>query len=228
MTLLEIGGFQPFSTTDWPGQLCAVVFVQGCPWRCHYCHNPGLQPRQRAPDAPRWVDVTALLRRRAGRLDGVVFSGGEPTLDAALPEAIAEVRAMGFRIGLHTGGIYPERLAALLPALDWIGLDLKADAAGYDALTGARGSAGAAAESLRLVAASGRPFEVRTTWDRAWLGDEALLSMAAQLQSHGVRRWVLQRQRAETAPGVWTPIAPPAPAALGEQLRSQGLAVEWR
>lgn len=230
--VLELGGFQPFSTTDWPGQLCAVAFVQGCPWRCGYCHNPGLQPRQRAAGAPRWPEVQLLLQQRAGLLDGVVFSGGEPTLDAALPDAIDDTRAMGFGIGLHTAGIYPRRLEALLPRLDWIGLDLKADAAGYAALTGAPGSAETAAESLQLVAASSVPFEVRTTCDGTWLGDEALLAMAAQLRALGVTRWVLQRERrplvgAAGATGAWQTAAPAA-TALCDRLRGEGLAIEWR
>lgn len=227
--VLELGGFQPFSTTDWPGQLCAVAFVQGCPWRCGYCHNPGLQPRQRAPGAPRWPEVQALLKQRAGLLDGVVFSGGEPTLDAALPDAIDDTRAMGFGIGLHTAGIYPRRLEALLPRLDWIGLDLKADAAGYAALTGVPRSADVAAESLQLVAGSGVPFEVRTTCDSAWLGDEAMLAMAAQLRALGITRWVLQRERrpVKGTTGAWQTAAPAA-TTLGDRLRSEGLAIEWR
>ncbi len=92
---LSVGGFEPFSTQDWPGRLAAVVFVQGCPWRCSYCHNPGLQS-QCAPQAGlRWADLRARWRTRIGLLDGLVFSGGEPTLDPALPSALAEVREVG-------------------------------------------------------------------------------------------------------------------------------------
>jgi pyruvate formate lyase activating enzyme len=227
--LLELGGFQPFSTTDWPGRLCAVAFVQGCPWRCGYCHNPGLQTRQRAPGAPRWDEALALLAQRVGLLDGVVFSGGEPTLDPALPDAIDDVRAMGFAVGLHTAGIYPRRLQALLPRLDWIGLDLKADAHGYAALTGAPESGHAAAQALQLVADSGLPFELRTTYDRGWLGDDALLAMGAQLRAHGVRHWVLQRQRrpVDGCAGSWTTAAA-APAEVSAHLRHSGLSLEWR
>lgn len=225
--MIEVGGFQPFSTTDWPGRLCAVVFVQGCPWRCSYCHNPALQARGRSADPPRWPGVLAVLEQRCGLLDGVVFSGGEPTLDRHLPQAIDAVRGLGFGIGLHTAGIYPARLRALLPRLDWIGLDLKADAEQHDRVTGVRGSARAAYQALELVAASGVAFEVRSTGDAMLLTEARLLDMARRLRQHGVRRWVLQRRRPAQADP-----APASEAWPGAQLQARieatGLAVAVR
>lgn len=207
---LRVGGFEPFSTTDWPGRLVAVVFVQGCPWRCGYCHNQRLQPRQRSADAPDWEAVRALLRRRQGLLDGVVFSGGEPTLDPALPEAVADVRDLGFAVGLHTSGAYPLRLAALLPRLDWVGLDLKATPQAYAAVTGVPRSGAPAMRSLALLAAGQVPFEVRTTGDADLLPAAALREMAALLARHGVRDWVLQPCRREGAHGLQSAAWPDA------------------
>jgi len=225
--VLEVGGFQPFSTTDWPGRLAAVVFVQGCPWRCSYCHNPDLQPRARDEAAPwDWPAVRSVLEHRRGLLDGVVFSGGEPTLDPYLPQAIDDARALGFGIGLHTAGIYAKWLAELLPRLDWIGLDLKAAAAGYDDVTGARGSALAAQRALALVAGSGVACEVRTTYSAELQRPDDLLDMARQLREAGVARWVLQRRRTE-AGGGWTVEAPPAADMLA-RLAAEGLQIELR
>jgi pyruvate formate lyase activating enzyme len=227
--VLEVGGLQPFSLSDWPGRLCAVVFVQGCPWRCGYCHNPGLQSRERTSDAPAWPEVLDLLHRRQGLLDGVVFSGGEPTLDGALHDAIDETRALGFRIGLHTAGIYPRRLESLLPRLDWIGLDLKTERTRYRALTGAARAGTAAAQALRLVATSGVPFEIRTTYDGAQLADDALFAMAGQLRESGIDRWVLQRQRHASTTGdrAFRFAAPPPPGVI-DRLGGLGLAIELR
>lgn len=196
---LTLGGFTPLSTTDWPGKLAAVVFLQGCPWRCGYCHNAGLQPRCAEARAPRWPEVLARLKRRAGLLDGVVFSGGEPTLQRGLGDAIEAVRAADLQTGLHTAGIYPTRLAALLPQLDWVGFDLKtdpADAAAYDALAGASHSAAAVRRSLDALLASGVDFEVRTTYHPLLISDDALMAMARLLQTLGIRQWVLQRWQA--------------------------------
>ena len=83
LRLLKVGGVAPFTATDYPGQLAAVLFVQGCPWRCGYCHNTHLQPRTRE-GAVSWAKVMSFLARRVGLIDAVVFSGGEPTSDPAL------------------------------------------------------------------------------------------------------------------------------------------------
>jgi pyruvate formate lyase activating enzyme len=120
--MLKVGGITPFTATDYPGQIAAVVFVQGCPWRCGYCHNPHLQPR--LADSPLdWTRIRNLLQRRVGLVDAVVFSGGEPTIDPHLADAIGEVKEMGFKVGLHSGGIYQNRFNEILPMLDrcWTG-----------------------------------------------------------------------------------------------------------
>jgi anaerobic ribonucleoside-triphosphate reductase activating protein len=159
---LKVGGYAKFTSTDFPGELAAVVFVQGCPWRCGYCHNPHLQPRGGEP-AIRWKDLLAFLAGRAGLLDAVVFSGGEPTIDPALEDAMRSVKALGFKVGLHTAGIYPERLKEVLPLVDWVGLDIKTSFDAYDELTGAPGSGKAAHAAARIVLDSGVPYEFRTT-----------------------------------------------------------------
>lgn len=171
--MLRIGGFTPFTTTDYPGHLAAVVFCQGCPWRCAYCHNPHLLPTD-GPETHAWADILAFLETRRSLLDAVVFSGGEPTLQSNLPEAIAAVRALGFKVGLHSAGMYPERLAPLLPLIDWIGLDVKAQAADYPRITGVPGSGEKAWESLHRVLASGIPRQLRCTWSPALLSEAEL------------------------------------------------------
>jgi pyruvate formate lyase activating enzyme len=192
--VLELGGFLPLSTVDWPGRLAAVAFVQGCPWRCGYCHNPELQRRGRRT-GPAWSSVLETLGRRVGLLDGVVFSGGEPTTDPRLAQAVSQVRALGLEAGLHTAGIYPERLAALLPDLAWVGFDIKTDFAAYEALTQRRRSGEATRRSLEHLLASGVACEIRTTYHPALIGGQALLDCARALKALGVRDWVLQRWR---------------------------------
>ncbi|WP_057956567.1 anaerobic ribonucleoside-triphosphate reductase activating protein [endosymbiont of Ridgeia piscesae] len=163
---LRVGGLTPLTTVDYPGELAAVIFCQGCPWRCHYCHNPDLLPRQSEQQIP-WDQILAFLQTRRGLLDAVVFSGGEPTLQRGLPDAIGQVKAMGFKVGLHSAGPYPERLRELLPLLDWIGLDIKALPEDYAGLTGVRQSGERAWESAALVIESGLPHQIRTTLDPA-------------------------------------------------------------
>lgn len=194
--MLRIGGFTPLALSDWPGQLAAVVFCQGCPWRCRYCHNPHLLPR-RAVTSLKWQDVLAFLGRRRGLLDAVVFSGGEPTLQAGIAGAMREVKEMGFRVGLHTAGIYPRRLKALLPLTDWVAMDIKAPFEEYAVTTGARASGNAAFESMQLILASGVDHEFRTTVHPALLPQNSLATLAQWLAQLGVRNYVLQEFRAQ-------------------------------
>ncbi|MFP5419479.1 MAG: anaerobic ribonucleoside-triphosphate reductase activating protein [Gammaproteobacteria bacterium] len=194
--MLKVGGLTPLSTTDWPGMLAAVVFCQGCPWRCGYCHNPGLIPPRGKNEIP-WRDVLAFLRRRLGLLDGVVFSGGEPTVQANLPDAMREVRRLGFKVGLHTAGMYPHRLAEVLPLADWVGIDVKAPVAGYPRVTGVAGSGERALAGLQQVLASGVAHEVRTTVHPALLDDSEVTELARDLARRGVRRYVIQAARGE-------------------------------
>ena len=196
MTVLRVGGFTPLSTTDWPGMLAAVVFCQGCPWRCRYCHNPDLISARGEHEIP-WEAVLAFLHRRQGLLDGVVFSGGEPTLQASLAEAMRQVRALGFRIGLHTGGMYPEKLAAVLPLVDWVGLDVKAPFAEYARVTGVTGSGERARAGLQQVLASGVAHEIRTTVHPALIPDADVEGLARELAARSVKHYVIQAFRSQ-------------------------------
>lgn len=187
----DVAGLVPLSTTDFPGRLSAVVFLHGCPWRCRYCQNPELQPRPARGELP-WESVLRFLDQRRGLLDAVVFSGGEPTLQASLGTAVNDVRARGFAVGLHTAGIYPRRLAEVLPRLDWVGLDVKAPFEDYPRVIGRATGAAAARESLDLLLAAGVEFEVRTTWHPSLIGEGELVALAEALAGRGVRRYALQ------------------------------------
>lgn len=193
MSKLQIGGLTPLTSTDFPGCLAAVIFTQGCPWRCGYCHNPHLIPRDNGPLD--WAEVTRFLRRRQGLLDAVVFSGGEPTLQDGLLPAINEVRDLGYKIGLHTGGMYPSRLKELLPVLDWVGVDIKASTADYASVTATPCSGEKAHESARLLLESGVPYEFRTTVHALYHTPESLLKLAEELRSLGAKHYVLQEFR---------------------------------
>jgi pyruvate formate lyase activating enzyme len=196
---LRIGGLTRCSSIDLPGRLAAVVFLQGCPWRCGYCHNPELLDANGDTQLT-WADVRAFLQRRRGLLDAVVFSGGEPTLQPALGAALDEVRALGFQTALHTGGAYPERLAELLPRLDWVGLDVKAPWHRLASVTGAPGSAARVQASLERLMSSGVAYECRTTWHEDLFPPEDLRAMADALAALGVSDWAVQLARGSHAP----------------------------
>jgi pyruvate-formate lyase-activating enzyme len=125
-----------------------------------------------------------------------------------MPQAMAEVRALGFRVGLHSAGIYPQRLRALLPLVDWVGLDIKAPLAsdaGHSRVTGVRAGAAAVRRSLAALVqhsrASGLAFECRTTAHPALLDERALLALADDLIAAGVTHWLLQIFRSQGVAG---------------------------
>ena len=205
---LRVAGLTPLSTTDFPGQLAAVVFVQGCAWRCRYCHNPEIQARLETPSMS-WQAVLEFLDRRQGLLDGVVFCGGEPTVDRHLGAAIDDVRHRGLKVGLHTAGIYPDRLRRLLPKIDWVGFDVKAPFDNYTNTTGVPGSGERAKESLNHLLASGVAHEVRTTRHPALLSSAELQSMTVSLRQLGVKTFALQEFRPDGCTDRWLDSRPP-------------------
>ena len=193
---LKVGGITPLTANDYPGKLAAVVFVQGCAWQCGYCHNPHLQLRLKQSPL-QWSRVLGLLKKRVGLIDAVVFSGGEPTLDPALPDAIDDVRRLGFEVGLHTGGIYPKQLKEILPMIDWVALDIKAPFDRYERVTGVMDSGQSARACAEAVLASGVPHEFRTTVHQALLSEDDVTELAQTLAGMGVQNYALQSFRAQ-------------------------------
>ncbi|MEO7122750.1 MAG: anaerobic ribonucleoside-triphosphate reductase activating protein [Lacisediminihabitans sp.] len=193
---LQIAGLARLSSCDWPGKLVATVFLQGCPLDCGYCHNPDLlDPRVLGTVA--WQDVLTHLDRRHGLLDGMVFSGGEPTRQAGLADAMRQVRERGFGVGLHTSGAYPKRFAEVLPLCDWIGLDIKAPERLYGAVGGVQAAAAKAFACLRLALDGGVALQVRTTVDPTTMTTDDVSELTNTLLQLGVREHVLQEVRAE-------------------------------
>jgi pyruvate formate lyase activating enzyme len=190
---LNIAGMVPFSTIDFPGRLSAVLFCQGCSWNCHYCHNPHLRPLTGSKKMS-WNEIVHFLESRRGLLEGVVFSGGEPLLQPGLPRAVALIKGQGFSVGLHTAGVFPERLAEVISQLEWVGFDVKGPWEDYSLITSV--AAGAQViDSLRILVNSKVEYEVRTTVDGIYLNAASLLRLAKYLASMGVKRYVLQKRR---------------------------------
>ncbi|MGD9638126.1 MAG: anaerobic ribonucleoside-triphosphate reductase activating protein [Alphaproteobacteria bacterium] len=192
-----IGGFTPFTTIDFPDHFAAVVFMQGCLWRCPFCHNGHLQRchKQEGDEKITWQDITDFLVKRKNRIDGLVFSGGEPLVQPAIFMAVQEVKNLGFKVALHTGGGNPEALAKILPFVDWVGLDIKSPEHLYKTMTGGFGDFDKVMQSLDMLLKSGIDFETRTTVYPKYLGENEIREIAKELYSRGVKKYVLQEYR---------------------------------
>lgn len=189
-----LGGLLGCSFIDYPGRLAAVAFTRGCNLRCPFCHNPGLV-------APPWAgaveegEALALLAARRGRLDGLVVTGGEPTLHPDLRPFLLRVKDLGFAVKLDTNGTRPDTLEDLLAAglLDHVAMDLKDAPEAYPEWLGLREAPEALHRTIALLASSGVAHELRTTVALP-RHDPARLARMAEVAAPA-RRWVLQPYR---------------------------------
>jgi pyruvate formate lyase activating enzyme len=197
LDFIPIGGITPFTTIDFPGRLAAVLYTQGCVWRCRYCHNSHLWSVEKTVLSVSWEKIRDFLKARQDLLEGVVFCGGEPTLHAGLGDAMRLVKDLGFLVALHTTGMFPERLSAALPLCDWVGMDVKAPFEDYEKITGVKNSGIFPKESLKLLLNCGVDYEVRTTFHPSLLDSHDLERLGSELAGMGARHFVLQLFRPE-------------------------------
>ncbi len=201
---MTIGGLQKLSLSDFPGRIAAIVFTRGCNFRCPYCHNPELVDPARYARPVSSEEVLAFLGRRRHLLQGVVVSGGEPTIHDDLDQFLEAVRSLGFAVKLDTNGSRPDELARILAGglVDYVALDVKAPEGSYGRVAGVPVDPTAIVESLRIVRESRIDHEARTTYAPQFLSHGELQGMAGMLR--GCRRFALQAFRPSKAldPGV--------------------------
>lgn len=181
-----LGGLVPFSLNDFPGNISAVVFTQGCNFRCPFCHNGSLLTSQPDPDySLTELEFFDFLKEKQGKLDGIVISGGEPTLHADLPAFIRTIKMMGFKIKLDTNGSRPGMLKTLIDEtlLDYIAMDIKAPIHRYDHLTGVSPEKKNIIESLYLISGSGIRHQFRSTVVPSLLSEEDLSMIRSMIPS---------------------------------------------
>ena len=217
---LRIGGLLPLTTVEWEGHLAAVLFLQGCPWRCRYCHNTGLVSARTKKLMP-WAEVWSFLQERQGLLDAVVFSGGEPTAQASLPAALSAAKGLGYLVALHTNGYNTAALGRALEtgAVDYVAMDIKAPFGRYDEVTRVVGSGRKAQRSATAIIKAAVAHEFRTTYHSDLLTPEDLRTIAQDLQWRGAQAYYLQRYRDEGSPDMplaFSPSDPPPKRLLRE------------
>lgn len=180
---------------DYPGKLACIVFTQGCNFRCRYCHNPQLVvPEKFCPAIPE-AEVLDFLKSRQSYLQGVVVSGGEPTIQDDLIPFLDKIKSLGYLIKLDTNGSQPYRLKLLLTLklVDFIAMDVKAPLERYTEASGVTFPAEKIRESIDLVTHSGVEHEFRTTVVRPFCSPEGLGTIRQLLGN--ARCYHLQRPR---------------------------------
>jgi pyruvate formate lyase activating enzyme len=188
-----LGGLQKSSLIDYPGRVSCVCFVSGCNFHCPYCHNPELVRGDPSHLSP--VDdqsFYAFLAKRKRFLDGVVISGGEPTLRKDLREICATIKTLGYPLKLDTNGSQPLMIKNLIQEglVDYIAMDIKTDPLLYPSTIARDCDPDQILSSIRIIMSSAPCYEFRTTCVRP-LVDEDVVEKISQL-IHGARLYVLQ------------------------------------
>ncbi|PLX87226.1 MAG: anaerobic ribonucleoside-triphosphate reductase activating protein [Desulfuromonas sp.] len=190
---MKIKGFQGTSLLDFPGRLAALVFTGGCNLACPYCHNPGLvlEPDQ-YPDYP-LADLFDDLRSRAGFIDGIVISGGEPTLDPGLSDFLARLKEMELEVKLDTNGLRPDVLRPLLEKnqVDYLAIDLKTALDRYSELDSHPVDVAPLVDTIALTRTFDVATEFRTTCVPGLVEVDDIHAMGTAIK--GADLWVLQQ-----------------------------------
>ena len=196
---MGIKGFQGTSLLDFPGRIASLVFWGGCNLTCPFCHNPPLVlDPESYPDLDP-ADLLADLAERKAFIDGVVVSGGEPTLHSDLLPFLTEDKALGLLVKLDTNGLAPQLIAELLDRklLDYLAVDLKTSPKRYPELHSGPVAPDKLVETLRLCATAPVELEYRTTCVPGWV-DEAVIVTLGEL-INGAPLWALQQYHPEHA-----------------------------
>lgn len=197
-----VGGFEKLTLIDYPGEVAAIVFTRGCNFRCPFCYNPMLVvPNEKAPSREGAFSedyVLNFLKDRKGKLDGVVISGGEPTLQKDLIEFILKLKALNYKVKLDTNGTNPEILKNLInqKIINYVAMDLKAPLEKYSQVVKAPVDLNKITESIKILINSKMPYEFRTTVVPKLISKNDINLMGVLIQN--ADRWFLQNFQSQS------------------------------
>ncbi|MCK4553658.1 anaerobic ribonucleoside-triphosphate reductase activating protein [Candidatus Parcubacteria bacterium] len=196
-----LGGLQKFSLLDYPNHLSAIIFTQGCNFQCQFCYNPMLVvvPQKDHHPEIKEDDLFAFLKKRAGKLDAVVITGGEPTIHADLPEFIDKIKKLGYLVKLDTNGANPKMIKKLIDKklINYIAMDMKAPKNKYEKIVGVPVDFNKIEKSVKIIMESGLPYEFRTTIVPGLLNKKDDIGKIAKIIK-GADKWYLQQFKSDT------------------------------
>lgn len=182
---MTISGLQKMTLLDYPGKVACTVFLQGCNFRCPFCHNSDLLGGS-GNAFMTMEEFLGFLKKRTSLLDAVCVSGGEPTLQKDLPELLKGIKALGFSVKLDTNGSRPEVLKALVNdgLVDYVAMDVKNSPACYSRTVGVpQFDLNNIEESLRFLMEGNVAYELRTTVVAELHSEQSITEMGQWLSS---------------------------------------------
>lgn len=189
---MNIGALQRFSLIEYPGVICAILFTQGCNFRCPYCYNRDLVDPNLFKPCLSETEIFAFLEKRRGKLDAVTLTGGEPTIQPDLVPFIVRLRELNYLVKVDCNGSRPDVLRALIESrlVDYIAMDIKGPLEKYGDITKSKVDPKIIQESIRLIMRSGIDYEFRTTVVRSLLSREDIWKVVQLIP--GAKRYALQ------------------------------------
>lgn len=193
-TAMNISGIQKLTLLDYPGKVACTLFTAGCNFRCLFCHNAGLVLPDRLEEASITEDeVMSFLKKRAGMLDGVAITGGEPLLHTDMPEFLEKIKNLGYKIKLDTNGSNPKLLKEIVNAglVDRVAMDIKNAPTEYDKTAGCSVDMEKIEESKDFLLTGTCDYEFRTTVVKGIHTKESLIAAAKWIS--GAKEYYLQQ-----------------------------------
>lgn len=188
---MKIGGIEKCTMIDYPGKVACILYTIGCNMRCPYCHNPELVD-ETAKEIP-LPEVWSFLKERRGLLDGVVITGGEPTLHEDLPNFISKIKNLGYLVKLDTNGTRPAVIKKLMNEkfIDYIAMDIKAPVEMYSFTVSRAIHTDALRQSIALIISSPIEHEFRTTVVKSLLSPADLEQIGKEIC--GAKKYYFQK-----------------------------------
>jgi pyruvate formate lyase activating enzyme len=191
--MMKIGGLQKVSLIEYPGKICAIIFFQGCNFRCPYCHNPELVNPELYTTCMDEDAVYEFLKKRKGKLDAVSITGGEPTIQQDLVTFLKIIKGLGYFIKLDTNGSNPEFMSTIIgkKLVNYIAMDVKGPLQKYKTLTRSQVEEDGIQRSINIIMQSEIPYEFRTTLVKSQLDRDDIFEVGKLIKK--ARLYILQQ-----------------------------------
>lgn len=190
---MEFQGINKLSLLDYPGKVAAILYIDKCNFRCDYCHNWNTLIAPQDNDDLIFDDILSFLKKRIGVLDGVVISGGEPTLMPNLEEKIRAIKSLGYDIKLDTNGTHPEVVENLVNKglIDYVAMDIKSSLDEYHRFSASEALITNVKKTIDYLKENHVDYEFRTTLIEEYHNEEIIKKIAQLLK--GSKRLFLQQ-----------------------------------
>lgn len=160
---MKISGFHKTTLVDYPGKIACTIFLNGCNFRCGFCHNPELVIKENENEFSQ-KEILEFLKKRKGEIEGICITGGEPLLNLE-KTFLKEIKSLGYEIKIDTNGSFPEKLEEIIneKLVDFVSMDIKSSPEKYSEVADAKVDLEKIEKSMKLISEKMKNYEFRTT-----------------------------------------------------------------